>query len=150
LSELAIPAADVALAPWGRRAVSFFVDQLLVAVPIIVVAVVLGFDLVGDNSEASVWRLNVATAVWSLVYFTVLVGMWGRTVGKALTRTRVVDLDGGRVSWVSAFQRALVPVALGVIPVVGPVLYLGVYLLAFQGGRRQGLHDRAAGTLVTR
>jgi uncharacterized RDD family membrane protein YckC len=136
------------LAPWSRRILSFVVDQSVVAVPVIAVGVALGFDLAGDNSAASVWRLNVATAVWSLAYFTIPIGVWGRTLGKAITRTRVVALDGQRLGWMRAFQRALVPVAIGVIPAVGPFLYVGVYALAFQGGRRQGLHDRAAGSLV--
>jgi uncharacterized RDD family membrane protein YckC len=135
-------------ASYTRRGVSFLVDHLVVAVPVLTVAVVLGFDLLGENAEASILRLDVATAAWSLVYFTVLVGRWGATLGKLVTRTRVVDVDGERLSWPAALQRALVPVALGVIPVIGPLLYLGVYAFAFTNPQRQGLHDRAAGSLV--
>ena len=59
-------------------------------------------------------------------------------------------IDGGSLDWFAAFTRALVPLALGVVPQVGPALGLAVYTFAVFSPRRQGLHDRAAGSLVVR
>ena len=56
--------------------------------------------------------------------------------------------DGGGVAVSSAFMRSLVPAAFGVVPGVGMMLGLAVYLWAFIDPRRQGIHDKAAGTLV--
>jgi uncharacterized RDD family membrane protein YckC len=47
-------------------------------------------------------------------------------------------------------MRALVPLSLGAIPRIGVVLSMLVYSLALWNPLRQGLHDKAAGTLVVR
>jgi uncharacterized RDD family membrane protein YckC len=78
-----------------------------------------------------------------------MVAMLGRTVGKLATGTRVVrQTDGGSVGWWAALQRAMVPVVFSAVPQAGPVLGIMVYAMALLGPLRQGLHDRAAGTLV--
>jgi uncharacterized RDD family membrane protein YckC len=47
-------------------------------------------------------------------------------------------------------MRALVPLSLGAIPRVGVFLGVLVYSIAMWNPLRQGLHDKAAGTLVVR
>ena len=47
-------------------------------------------------------------------------------------------------------MRSLVPLALEAIPRVGVFLWLMVYSMAMWSPLRQGLHDKAAGTLVVR
>ena len=47
-------------------------------------------------------------------------------------------------------MRALVPLSLGAIPRVGVFLGVLVYSIALWNPLRQGLHDKAAGTLVVR
>jgi len=100
--------------------------------------------------ERSVLR-NVAAALSAFTYEFVMIAMWGRTVGKFALGTRAVRVDtGGPVLWSSSAIRALIPLAAGVIPSVGPALGLVVYATAFWHPRRQGFHDRAAGTIVIR
>lgn len=141
--------AGVHLAPIWRRAVGLLLDQLLLVTPVIAVFAALG-DAPHDalSGEPGRW-FNVAITGLALVYETVCVWRWGRSVGKLVMGTRVVHvLDGGRVGFSAALIRALVPAAFGVIPQIGTLLGLGVYLLALFDPRRQGLHDKAAGTLV--
>jgi uncharacterized RDD family membrane protein YckC len=87
----------------------------------------------------------------AFVYQTLMIGLLGRTVGKMAMGTRVVRLvDGGRPGWSDALMRALLPLALGAIPRIGVFLGVMVYSIALWNPLRQGLHDKAAGTLVVR
>jgi uncharacterized RDD family membrane protein YckC len=45
-------------------------------------------------------------------------------------------------------MRALVPLSLGAIPRIGVFLSVMCYAMALWNPLRQGLHDKAAGTLV--
>ena len=100
------------------------------------------------DGTPAVWA-TVAFTLAGLIYETVGVWRWGRTLGKLLSGTRVVHVtDGGSVALSAAMIRSLVPAAFSVVPQVGLFLGFGVYLLAFFDLRRQGLHDKAAGTLV--
>ncbi len=94
---------------------------------------------------------NIALTSGAFVYETVMIAMLGRTVGKMALGTRVVRLvDGRRPGWSEAAMRALVPLAFGAIPKIGVFLGVMVYSLAMWNPLRQGLHDKAAGTLVVR
>lgn len=141
--------AGLVLASIGRRALGTILDQFLVFLPVAIVVVVQGYRLGDSVSDDMVLVLNIATAAVALCYDTVMIALLGRTVGKFATGTRVVrQVDGGEVGWFSAGQRALVPVVFSAVPDIGWALGAGVYAMAFLGPLRQGLHDRAAGTIV--
>lgn len=59
-------------------------------------------------------------------------------------------VDGGPLGFTRSFQRSLVPTSLSAIPTVGPLLGIGVYSWAFFDPLRQGVHDKAAGSIVVR
>jgi uncharacterized RDD family membrane protein YckC len=142
--------ADVVLAPLWRRAVAQVLDQLVVLVPVTAFALAIGVRTTDDLTDR-VFALNVAVVVCAFTYEFVMIALWGRTVGKFAMGTRVVRVDtGGPLLWWSAAIRALVPLAAGVIPGIGMFLSLVVYATAFWDRRRQGWHDRAAGTIVVR
>ncbi|MFI5491896.1 RDD family protein [Actinoplanes sp. NPDC051859] len=70
-----------------------------------------------------------------IVLNTVLIGLFGQTVGMALMRVHCVSVtDGGAIGLGRAVVRALL-LALAVPAVL-------------QDGDRRGLHDRAAGSIV--
>ena len=144
---LGLPGA-VQLAPIWRRGLGQLIDQLVVLAPVGLVAVMLGirsFDAVGKRTFA----ITVAGVCVAFVYQFVMIGLFGRTVGKFVLGTRAVRVDtGGRVPWPNAAIRALVPLSAGVIPKFGSVLTLIVYVNALFDRRRQGWHDKAAGTIV--
>lgn len=142
-----LPGAIV-LAPMWRRVVAQTIDQLIVLVPVVAIALGLGVrDVDGITDHAFV--INVAVIATAFAYEFLMVGKWGRTLGKFALGTRTVRIDtGGAVLWYSSAIRALVPLAAGVIPGIGQILSLFVYLRAFLDPRHQGWHDRAAGTIV--
>jgi uncharacterized RDD family membrane protein YckC len=85
------------------------------------------------------------TLLVGFLYETTLIALRGQTLGKVATRIRVVRLDDGAVpGWGPAFVRWLIPVAASIVPFGA----LPVYLWLLWDRRRQGLHDKAARTLV--
>ena len=140
--------ADVTLAPIWRRMVAQLLDQLVVLVPVLLVAFAMGVRK-SDDLPSKAFGLNVAVVSAAFLYEFSMITIWGRTVGKFALGTRVVRVDtAGAVPWSSSTVRALVPLAAGVIPGIGFVLTVAVYATAMFDKRQQGWHDKAAGTVV--
>lgn len=76
-----------------------------------------------------------------MLYFVLLEGLLGATMGKLVTGIRVRRKDGGKISFTTAVLRFIGRV-ISTVP-----FFLG-YLLAFVDGKRQALHDKIANTLV--
>jgi uncharacterized RDD family membrane protein YckC len=151
--EVARPAvpAGLILAPILRRVGGLLLDQIVVALPVVMVVVALGFTPSDDVTSKALLAFNIAVTSVAFVYETTMIALLGRTVGKLAMGTRVVRLvDGARPDWSESAMRALVPLSLGAIPRVGVFLGVLVYSLALWNPLRQGLHDKAAGTLVVR
>jgi uncharacterized RDD family membrane protein YckC len=137
------------LAPLSRRALGAILDQLIVLVPVAVGVVVSGYRPGDELSTSSLLWLNAITVAVAFVYETSMIGLIGRTVGKIATGTRVVSAaTGGRLGWYGSVQRALVPSVAAAVPEFGFLLGAVVYGMAAFGPMRQGLHDRAAGSVV--
>lgn len=150
VAQPAVP-AGLTLAPIIRRVGGLVIDQVLVALPIMCVVIALGFRPSDTVTSKSLLVFNIALTSVAFVYETLMIALAGRTVGKIALGTRVVRLvDGGRPGWSESAMRALVPLSLGAIPRIGVFLGVFVYSLAMWNPLRQGLHDRAAGTLVVR
>lgn len=80
-------------------------------------------------------------------YFPVMEALLGKTVGKFVTRTRVVNAQGGRPSWVQAIVRTLLRLV-EVNPLLIGGLPAGIAVLV--SGHKQRLGDMVAGTFVLR
>jgi uncharacterized RDD family membrane protein YckC len=141
--------AGLVLAPIIRRIGGLILDQIIVALPVVIVVVAIGYAPADTVTSKSLLLFNIAITSVAFVYETLMIARLGRTVGKIALGTRVVRLvDGGRPGWSEAVMRALVPLSLGAIPRIGVFLGVFVYSLALWNPLRQGLHDKAAGTLV--
>lgn len=140
---------EPALAPFPLRVGGLLIDQMVAGLPVFVVFLALGHhpdDMV--KGSLGFW-FNIFFVGLGLLHETIGVWKYGRTIGKWICRTRVVNAsDGGSVSISSAFLRSLVPAAFGVVPAVGMALGMLVYVWAFFDPRRQGIHDKAANTVV--
>lgn len=75
------------------------------------------------------------------LYFVLLEGMSGATVGKRITGIRVRRKDGGKISIATAIIRHFGRI-------ISTLIFMLGYLLAFIDGKRQALHDKVANTLV--
>jgi uncharacterized RDD family membrane protein YckC len=142
-----IPRGDQ-LAAMNRRFFAMLLDFVVLGIP----TMMLLFPLALSGSKLTQTELLVGTAVTAALsgmYHTLCIRFWGKTVGKSATGCVVVRaIDGGPVDTWSAAIRALVPLVAGAIPAVGPFITVAVYVVAFTDPRRQGLHDKAAATLV--
>ena len=150
VAPAAVP-AGLTLAPIIRRVGGLVIDQVLVALPVFAVVIAIGFTPSDTVTSESLLVFNISVTSLAFVHQTTMIALLGRTVGKIAMGTRVVRLaDGGRPSWWDALMRSLLPLSLGAIPRVGVFLGVLVYSIALWNPLRQGLHDKAAGTLVVR
>ena len=147
--EAPIVPAGLHLASFVRRIIGIVVDQIVITVPVFALFYALGFVPKDAISEGRAVWFTITLTVVGLTYETVGVWLWGRTLGKLLTRTRAVSaVGGGSLGFVRSFQRSLVPTTVSAIPQIGPLLGIGVYVYAFFDPLRQGVHDKAAGSIV--
>ena len=141
--------AGLHLASFVRRIIGIVVDQIVITAPVFALFYACGFVPKDALTEGRAVWFTVTLTVLGLTYETIGVWRWGRTLGKLLTRTKAVSVvDGGGLGFVRSFQRSLVPTTLSAIPQLGPMLGIGVYVYAFFDPLRQGVHDKAAGSMV--
>lgn len=150
---------EPALAPkfggFWIRTVAYSIDGFLVQ---LIYALLLGVGFLGYTSgsdtdalsdfsqilfETNFSWLNILSTVIYLAYFTVFLGMRGQTPGKMICGLRVVRLDGTPVSYGQAALRTL-GYYLNLL-----TLCIGFLWVAFDP-RKQGLHDKIAGTYEIR
>ena len=131
----------------GRRVVATLVDSLVFGVLSSVLASV--FGLKKAPSGFALTRLSIQGSLWLVVlvvlYYVLLEGLLGRTVGKMVTGIRVVDAEtGGRPGLQSGFVRTLLRLIDGLFG------YLVGLIVVVNSDRRRRLGDMAAKTLVVR
>ena len=142
------PAPEVRLSPFGLRVGATLLDGIFMAFLAFLVAMGLGFlgifvGMFRPEEELPLNTLIVVSAI--LVSFAYYVGTWGgksgQTLGHFMIGGRVVAKDGGRLGYGRATVRYI-----GFI-ISGLLLSLG-FLWAQFDKKRQGLHDKLAGSYV--
>lgn len=137
-----------ALARVWPRAGAYVVDGLILFAAVFVVGFTLGVvalavPVVGPLLDSDLFGYAAYLLV-AVAYGTLLVAGNGQTLAMMLFGLRVVRPDGSPPPPQPAFVRALVLTLLGLVP-------LGLVVCAVvmeRDQRRQGWHDKAAGTLV--
>ena len=99
-------ADQLEIASSSRRLINLIVDQIGYFVFALGVGIVLGLlGLVGDNTEDGLYTILGWIAVF-LYYFLCEV-LWGKTLGKVLTKTHVIADDGSTPTTGQIFKRSL-------------------------------------------
>lgn len=144
-------------AGFWRRLVAYTVDNIILNIVFIVLTVIVttAFVLGAMSSNNRAWvadltdpaRINLlvlpVTALYiimSIAYFTYFHGIKGRTPGKMLMGLEVLSANGTPIGFGIAFLRS-------VGYMVSSILYIGFIWAAFDK-RKQGWHDKIAGTVV--
>jgi uncharacterized RDD family membrane protein YckC len=133
-----------------------FVAQLIDVVILGVVFWVLGFTGAGDVTiDASTAQVSISPffgllilldVVIAFLYFTILEGHYGQTVGKMIVKIKVVkQADKSSVSYLEAAVRTILRI-IDLIPFFVP--YLLAAVLIWSSEKKQRLGDRAAQTVV--
>ena len=154
--ELASPGARL-----GARIIAIVI-MVAVAIVLFIVTLASAFGLNSDDSTISDDEA-AATAVGSflvmalaltaigVLYEVTMIALKGQTLGKMATSIKVIRADNGLLpGWGKSIGRWIIPAALGVIPFVGWLLSLLVYVSLTWDRARQGWHDKAAATLVVK
>ncbi|MEV6347444.1 RDD family protein [Actinoplanes sp. NPDC051851] len=132
----------------GRRVVATVIDGMVFGALNSGLAALFGTEKADSGFDLTQLSVNKGT-IWlpiaAILYYVLLEGFFGRTLGKLLTGIRVVDAEtGGRPGVLAAVSRTL----LRLIDGFGG--YLVGFLVAINSDRRRRLGDMAAKTLVVR
>jgi uncharacterized RDD family membrane protein YckC len=126
------------------RAIGAQIDILVILMLLIVPTAILGKDHLSDR----VWDYIIVFWLVALAaYFVVFEALWGRTLGKLVTGTIVIDRDGRAPGFTKAIARTLLRL-IEVNPLLIGGLPAGIALLVTKRHQRMG--DLLAGTYVVR
>ena len=121
------------------RFISFLIDTIVLGVLIGVVGSILGLSVV---SRTAGWGFGLLSFIIFLAYFTYLEGSKGQTIGKMVTKIKVVGEDGEMINMNQAFTRNILRV------IDGLLAYLIGAILIWRSDKKQRLGDRIAKTVV--
>ena len=131
------------LAPIPKRAVAFFIDELLLSTLFLIVL----WDTVSQAEDFDTFLFVTDAYVFEylgmkILYQTIFTALYGASLGKMAMRIRVVSVDGGETpGWPAAFNR-------GVFRVISEIIFYFGFIWAMFDPFNQAWHDRTARTLV--
>lgn len=133
----------------GKRLGGFVIDLLILTVLGLALIPLTGVQLDDPDTLGTTSVFRFANLVLVGVYQIGFVATRGQTPGKMAVSTRVVDAATYQLpSFTGATLRFVVPSAAAFIPVGGGLITMLVYAWLLWDPRRQGLHDKAANTVV--
>jgi uncharacterized RDD family membrane protein YckC len=138
------------IAPPGRRFSGFVVDvAVLVVLTLPLIPLTGGIDLEDVMDSGLPRNFLLAANILTAAYYILLTGWRGQTLGKMFVHTKVVGEDTGEtpVMW-QAVVRWVVPYVASSLPGFLSIAGIFVYGWILTDHRKQGLHDKAARTLV--
>lgn len=167
--ETPAAAPVVEVASWGRRFGAFIIDNIILGIPTGIYAfgkVMSEFSDAGmfdggEPSEAEMTRImesmtgdmvmfGLIGTILSALYFILMHGGLGRTLGKMAFGIKVIKDDGSRCDMGAAFKRAVVYPIGGGVPYVGWLVTILNGLWPLWDERHQSLGDKLASTYVVR
>ncbi len=137
----ALPPSMLPYAGFWRRFLGWLIDYVL-TVAIAAVSVELLVPRIADSQQTAAWMGFIIYFFLPLPYFVLMESSrLQATIGKLVVGVKVTDIEGNRISTARALWRFVARFLDGVTFGVG-------YAMAAFTQRRQGLHDKHAGTLV--
>lgn len=137
-------ADNLELASMRTRAMAFVIDDFLIT---FIVILMYWENIVGSGNDLVSILLVMNEFVWQIlflkfIYQALFIWYYGATIGKIITKIRVVDYDNfGRVSIFTAVTRSLIRLFSEMF------FYIGFIFGYFNDGK-QTLHDKIGKTLV--
>ena len=142
-------AAGPKLAAPVRRVLGFMVDQIIFGVIFLIILSRSGITTATGFGDPVYDRSVLILFAMELIYPVVLIALIGQTVGCLVARIRIVRQEDASVpGWGRAVRRVAVANLPGLVPLAGLIFTIACYAWIFRDPRRQGLHDKAAGTIV--
>lgn len=82
-----------------------------------------------------------------VLYFTIGIARWNRSVGQAIMKLKVVGIDGGTISPQKALGRSMICL-IYLLPYLSAIAYIASLFMIQKSAQRQALHDKLAKTRV--
>lgn len=129
---------------------AYLVDQVvLFLIGFVVLSILieaLNPGVTSSEDELTNVQLGITYAVGvglNMIYYTITVGKWGRTIGKQIFGLQILTVEGKSVGYLRAFIRSIGYYFSAF------TLFFGFFMIAWNKQAR-GLHDLLAGTIVIR
>ena len=124
----------------GIRFVSLVIDSLIISAIFGALATILGFGMMRHGS----WSVGILSFAFYIAFYTYLEGTRGQTIGKMVTKIKVVREDGTPIEMEQAFKRNILRV------IDGLLAYLIGAILIWRSDKQQRLWDSVAKTVVVK
>ena len=121
-------------ATWQKRLVNYIIDTVCIIVIFIILLRIIPYAVKGLPFDFEL-DVNIVLLVIYVLYYLILEGLTGRTVGKVLTKTRTVNFQEKRPSIGQVLIRTLMR-----------LLFIEVF--SFFSKIPDGWHDRVSNTKV--
>jgi len=148
--------AGIPFASWGRRVVAAIIDAVVVGLPTLLLLAAFGlYDYSETNSDglsSRRWSMSPGGALVTLgigaLYYGILIGLRGQTVGKMVMHIRVCDLtNGSTIGLGRGLARWAIQLPLALPCGIGTLLDV---LWPLWDERKQAIHDKVARSVVIR
>jgi uncharacterized RDD family membrane protein YckC len=118
------------------RAGAEIIDMIILSVLEFTIGLILGIARADNFSSPAYSYLLVS------LYYTILIKMYGQTIGKKVLGIKVIRQDGKRITFWGAFCREIIWKYVGIF-----ILGIGFLMVAIRKDKR-ALHDLAMKTIV--
>jgi len=126
----------------GIRFVSLVIDSLIISAIFGALATILGAGMMRHGTVP--WSWGLLSFAFYIAYYTYLEGTRGQTIGKMITKIKVVREDGSPIDMEQAFKRNILRV------IDGFFAYLIGAILIWRSDKQQRLGDTYAKTVVVK
>jgi len=126
----------------GVRFVAYLIDIMIIFVIFVVLSMVL--TLLGINTNTSGFWVSAIQLVVTFLYVVIYQSSTGQTLGKKVMKIKVVNEAGAKPSAMVFFLREIIG------KTISSLIFLIGYLMILWDKRKQGLHDKIAGTFVVK
>jgi len=124
------------------RFVSLLIDSIIIGFIIGALGSILGVGMMERGTVP--WSWGIFSFIFYIAYYTYLEGSRGQTIGKMITRIKVVREDGMPIDMSQAFTRNILRI------IDGFILYLIGAILIIRSDKKQRLGDMVARTVVVK
>jgi uncharacterized RDD family membrane protein YckC len=126
----------------GIRFVSLLIDSIILAIIISVLGGIIGVGMMEMGRVP--WWLGIIDFIIFIGYFTYLEGSRGQTIGKMITKIKVIREDGKPIDMNQALTRNILRI------IDGLIVYLIGAILIWRSDKKQRLGDSIAKTVVVK
>src|SRR3989344_363837 len=124
----------------GSRFLAAIIDSIILTL----VSFVLGFVLEMAMGKNGAFLNMILSIIIGIFYWVFYQASQGQTLGKKAMGIKVVDLAGNKPTAMTFFLREIIGKIVSSI-----ILFIG-YLMILWDGKKQGLNDKIAGTVVVK